>query len=96
MYSTPLAVCTVEATRTFAVIGTRLPADHDSRWLGAQIVPWRSAHGRLRSRPPELRTVSPDTVQNDGQLPRDCDLGLLCTNPLAQSLAPFLERETIA
>ena len=25
MYSTPLAVCTVEATRTFAVIGTRRP-----------------------------------------------------------------------
>ena len=28
----------------------------------------------------------------DGQLPSDCDLGLLWTNPLAQSLAPCLER----
>jgi hypothetical protein len=63
MYSTPLAVCAVEATRTFAVIGTGRPG-------GPRFA----------------------LVQNDGQVPRDCDLGILWTNPLAQSLASCLER----
>src|SRR6516165_4597959 len=51
-----------------------VPAGHASRWFSAKIVPRRLDHGCLRSRPPELRTVGPDTVQNDGELPRDCVL----------------------
>ena len=41
MYSTPLAVCTVEATRTFAVIGTGRPGGPRFALDSAKIVPWR-------------------------------------------------------
>ena len=45
-FGEPLAVCTVEATRTFAVIGTRRSGGQLRAGFSAKIVPWRSGHGR--------------------------------------------------